>query len=143
LNNKPILIDFTGWACVNCRRMEENVWSDPQIYSLLKNDFVLISLYVDDRNKLDVKDQFDFKFLNGRIKKIESLGEKWATFQAINFNSASQPFYVQLNKDLELLNSPIQYSGKNEFRDWLKKGLKRSIDLSEKKDKNIYDHNLW
>lgn len=143
LNNKPILIDFTGWACVNCRRMEENVWSDPEIYSLLKNDFVLISLYVDDRNKLDVKDQFDFKFLNGRIKKIESLGEKWATFQAINFNSASQPFYVQLNKDLELLNSPIQYSGKNEFRDWLKKGLKRSIDLSEKKDKNIYDHNLW
>ena len=97
LNNKPILIDFTGWACVNCRRMEENVWSDPEIYSLLKNDFVLISLYVDDREKLDVKDQFDFKFLNGRIKKIESLGEKWATFQAINFNSASQPFYVQLN----------------------------------------------
>ena len=143
MNNKPILIDFTGWACVNCRRMEENVWSDPEIYSLLNNDFVLISLYVDDRNKLDVKDQFDFKFLNGRIKKIESLGEKWATFQAINFNSASQPFYVQLNKDLELLNSPIQYSGKNEFRDWLKKGLKKSIDLSEKKDKNIYDHNLW
>ena len=90
-----------------------------------------------------IKSIFDFKFLNGRIKKIESLGEKWATFQAINFNSASQPFYVQLNKDLELLNSPIQYSGKNEFRDWLKKGLKKSIDLSEKKDKNIYDHNLW
>ena len=117
-------------------------------FSLTKQELIKhlqsqMVLLAEDANKLDVKDQFDFKFLNGRIKKIESLGEKWATFQAINFNSASQPFYVQLNKDLELLNSPIQYSGKNEFRDWLKKGLKRSIDLSEKKDKNIYDHNLW
>ena len=143
INNKPILIDFTGWACVNCRRMEENVWSDPEIYSLLKNEFVLISLYVDDRKKLDIKDQFNFKFLNGRIKKIESLGQKWATFQAINFNSASQPYYVQINTDLELLNSPIQYSGKKEFKNWLKKGLERSGQLFDKKNKSIYNHNLW
>ena len=143
INNKPILIDFTGWACVNCRRMEENVWSDPEIYSLLKNEFVLISLYVDDRKKLDIKDQFNFKFLNGRIKKIESLGQKWATFQAINFNSASQPYYAQINTDLELLNSPIQYSGKKEFKNWLKKGLERSGQLFDKKNKSIYNHNLW
>ena len=133
INNKPILIDFTGWACVNCRRMEENVWSDPEIFSLLNNEFVLISLYVDDRKKLDIKDQFNFKFLNGRIKKIESLGQKWATFQAINFNSASQPYYAQINTDLELLNSPIQYSGKKEFKNWLKKGLERSGQLLDKK----------
>ena len=142
INNKPILIDFTGWACVNCRRMEENVWSDPEIYSLLKNEFVLISLYVDDRKKLDIKDQFNFKFLNGRIKKIESLGQKWATFQAINFNSASQPYYAQINTDLELLNSPIQYSGKKEFKNWLKKGLERSGQLFDKKNKSIYNYNL-
>ncbi len=142
INNKPVLIDFTGWACVNCRRMEENVWSDPEIYSLLKNEFVLISLYVDDRKKLDIKDQFNFKFLNGRIKKIESLGQKWATFQAINFNSASQPYYVQINTDLELLNSPIQYSGKKEFKNWLKKGLERSGQLFDKKNKSIYNYNL-
>ena len=143
INNKPILIDFTGWACVNCRRMEENVWSDPEIFSLLNNEFVLISLYVDDRKKLDIKDQFNFKFLNGRIKKIESLGQKWATFQAINFNSASQPYYAQINTDLELLNSPIQYSGKKEFKNWLKKGLERSGQLLDKKNKNIYNYNLW
>ena len=143
INNKPILIDFTGWACVNCRRMEENVWSDPEIFSLLNNEFVLISLYVDDRKKLDIKDQFNFKFLNGRIKKIESLGQKWATFQAINFNSASQPYYAQINTDLELLNLPIQYSGKKEFKNWLKKGLERSGQLLDKKNKNIYNYNLW
>ncbi len=105
--------------------------------------FVLISLYVDDRKKLDIKDQFNFKFLDGRIKKIESLGEKWATFQAINFNSASQPYYAQINTDLELLNSPIQYSGKKEFKNWLKKGLEKSGELLDKKNKNIYNYNLW
>jgi thiol:disulfide interchange protein DsbD len=143
INKKLILIDFTGWACVNCRRMEENVWSDPEIYSLLKNEFVLISLYVDDRKKLDIKDQFNFRLSNGRIKKIESLGQKWATFQAINFNSASQPYYVQINTDLELLNSPIQYTGKKEFKNWLKKGLERSGQLFEEKEENIYNYNLW
>jgi len=143
INKKLILIDFTGWACVNCRRMEENVWSDPEIYSLLKNEFVLISLYVDDRKKLDIKDQFNFRLSNGRIKKIESLGQKWATFQAINFNSASQPYYAQINTDLELLNSPIQYTGKKEFKNWLKKGLERSGQLFEEKEGNIYNYNLW
>ena len=143
INKKLILIDFTGWACVNCRRMEENVWSDPEIYSLLKNEFVVLSLYVDDRKKLDIKDQFNFRLSNGRIKKIESLGQKWATFQAINFNSASQPYYVQINTDLELLNSPIQYTGKKEFKNWLKKGLERSGQLFEEKEENIYNYNLW
>ncbi len=141
--NKPILIDFTGWACVNCRRMEENVWSDPEIYSMLKNDFVLISLYVDDRKKLEIKDQFSFRFPNGRVRKIVSYGQKWATFQAINFNSASQPFYAQINTDLELLNSSIQYSSKNEFKDWLIKGLERSKQFSKKKGVEIYRYNLW
>ena len=58
--NKPILLDFTGWACVNCRRIEENVWTDPEVYNLINDNFVLISLYVDDRKELDVKDFITF-----------------------------------------------------------------------------------
>ena len=66
--NKPILLDFTGWACVNCRKMEENVWSDPDVYPMLKEDYILISLYVDDRKELPADEQFDFKYASGRVK---------------------------------------------------------------------------
>ena len=120
---KPILLDFTGWACVNCRKMEENVWSDPEVYPILRNKFIIISLYVDDRKILDEKDQFDFQLPNGRIKRINTVGKKWATFQTINFNTASQPFYVQITSDGTLLNSPIQYTGSEDFKNWLETGL--------------------
>jgi len=120
---KPILLDFTGWACVNCRKMEENVWSDPEVYPILRNKFIIISLYVDDRKILDEKDQFDFQLPNGRIKRINTVGKKWATFQTINFNTASQPFYVQITSDGTLLNSPIQYTDSEDFKNWLKTGL--------------------
>ena len=120
---KPILLDFTGWACVNCRKMEENVWSDPQVYPILRDKFIIISLYVDDRKILDEKDQFDFQLPNGRIKSINTVGKKWATFQTINFNTASQPFYVQITSDGTLLNSPIQYTGSEDFKNWLETGL--------------------
>lgn len=120
--NKPILLDFTGWACVNCRKMEENVWSDSKIYSLLKDDYVLISLYVDDRKELAVEQQFDFQYESGRIKTIETVGEKWGTFQTINFNAASQPYYVLLSHDLEVLNSAIQYTDIEAYEAWLKSG---------------------
>ncbi|NND78565.1 MAG: DUF255 domain-containing protein, partial [Maribacter sp.] len=66
--NKPILLDFTGWACVNCRKMEENVWSEPDVYPILKEDYVLISLYIDDRKELPSNEQFDYKFESGRVK---------------------------------------------------------------------------
>lgn len=121
--HKPILLDFTGWACVNCRKMEENVWSDPEVYPILRDKFIIISLYVDDRKILDEKDQFDFQLPNGRIKRINTVGKKWATFQTINFNTASQPFYVQITSDGTLLNSPIQYTGSEDFKNWLKTGL--------------------
>lgn len=120
---KPILLDFTGWACVNCRKMEENVWSDPEVYPILRDKFIIISLYVDDRKILDEKDQFDFQLPNGRIKRINTVGKKWATFQTINFNTASQPFYVQITSDGTLLNSPIQYTGSEDFKNWLETGL--------------------
>ena len=125
LANKPILLDFTGWACVNCRRMEENVWADPAVYELINERYIIISLYVDDRETLAPESQFNFQYPDGRIKEINTIGKKWATFQAINFNTASQPFYIQMSSDGELLNTPIQYTDKVTFENWLKLGLER------------------
>ena len=130
--NKPILLDFTGWACVNCRKMEENVWSDLDVYPLLKEDYVLISLYIDDRKELPSEEQFDYKFESGRVKTIKTIGEKWGTFQTINFNSASQPYYVLLSPNLEVLNSAIQSADSDVYRDWLLNGLENYKSLSEK-----------
>ena len=122
--NKPILIDFTGWACVNCRRVEENIWSNPEVYDILKNKFIISSLYVDDRKKLSPDESFNFKFPDGRIKKIRTVGEKWSTFQLQNFNSASQPYYIMIHPNGRILNYPIQYtSSVNKYRNWLNKGL--------------------
>ncbi|MFX0557967.1 cytochrome c biogenesis protein CcdA [Maribacter sp. CXY002] len=123
-NNKPILLDFTGWACVNCRKMEENVWSEPDIYSILKNDYVLISLYVDDRKELSEEEQFNFQYESGRIKQITNIAQKWGTFQDFNFNAVSQPYYVLLSPDLEVLNTSIQNSDANTYRTWLLVGLR-------------------
>ena len=122
-NNKPILLDFTGWACVNCRRIEENVWTDPNVFNLINEKFVLISLYVDDRKELPIDNQFDIKYKSGKIKKIRTIGDKSATFQALNFKTASQPYYVLLNTKLEILNSPIQYTSKDVYQNWLEEGL--------------------
>ncbi len=129
--NKPILLDFTGWACVNCRRMEENVWSDSKIYPMLRDDYVLISLYVDDRKELPSDLQFDFEYDSGRIKTIETIGQKWGTFQTINFGSASQPYYVLLSPDLEILNSAVQYVDVETYRAWLQSGLKQYAILMD------------
>lgn len=124
--NKPILLDFTGWACVNCRKMEENVWSQQDVYQTIRDNFVLISLYVDDHEKELPKDkQFTFIKPNGRPKKIETVGDKWATFQAINFKSASQPYYVLLTPELEVLHRPEKYSNKDVYLQWLKEGIAR------------------
>ncbi len=123
--NKPILLDFTGWACVNCRKMEENVWSEPDIFPIINEDYVLISLYVDDRKELPEEEQFNFQFDSGRVKSIETIGQKWGTFQTINFNAASQPYYVLLSPDLEVLNSAVQYTDAAEYKNWLEKGLQQ------------------
>ena len=130
--NKPILLDFTGWACVNCRKMEENVWSEPDVYPLLKEDYVLISLYIDDRKELPLEEQFDYKFESGRVKTIKTIGEKWGTFQTINFNSASQPYYVLMSPDLELLHSAIQSADSDMYREWLLQGLENYKKLKTK-----------
>ena len=121
--NKPILLDFTGWACVNCRKIEQNVWSIKKIYDLISNEFILISLYVDDRKRLLDEEQFVYKFKNGKIKNIKTIGDKWSTFQAINFSSASQPYYILLYPDGKIINSPIQYTDSETYYNWLKEGL--------------------
>lgn len=121
--NKPILLDFTGWACVNCRRMEENVWSDPTVFNLIKNEFVLISLYVDDRAPLPAADQFIFEYASGRQKSIKTIGQKWGTFQTVNFNAASQPYYLMMSPDLEILAPAIQYTDVNTYEQWLSLGI--------------------
>jgi len=122
-NNKPILLDFTGWACVNCRKMEENVWSDTEVFNIINENYVLISLYVDDRKELPIEEQFDFERADQNIKKIKTIGDKWATFQIVNFQTASQPYYLVLNSDLEMLNSPKEYTDKADYTNWLKTGL--------------------
>ena len=124
-NDKPILLDFTGWACINCRRVEENVWTDPKIYDLIDNKYVLISLYVDDRKELKDEDKLELTYESGKIKLIETVGQRAATFQALNFKSASQPFYVLLDNDLTILNKPIQYTSKDIYLNWLEEGLRR------------------
>jgi thiol:disulfide interchange protein len=99
--HKPILIDFTGFNCVNCRKMESNVWSDPQVFSRLKNDFILLQLVVDDKAGLEPREQFTSDYSG---KKITNLGGKWSDLEASRFNSNSQPLYVMLDSDGNLLN---------------------------------------
>jgi thiol:disulfide interchange protein DsbD len=124
--NKPIVIDFTGWACVNCRKMEEQVWSDENVKSILSNDVVLISLYVDERIDLPKKDQYETT-LAGKIKKVKTTGDKWMVLQANTYGTNSQPYYVFLNHKQEKLVEPANYQdfGTVElFSDWLKRGVK-------------------
>ena len=121
--NKPILLDFTGWACVNCRKVEENVWSDPEIYKLINEELVLVSLYVDDREPLANEDQFTLEYTSGRIRNIETIGQKWAAFQAINFNSVAQPHYILMMPDGTVLAPPQQYTDIPTYLKWLKSGL--------------------
>ena len=121
---KPIMLDFTGWACVNCRKMEEQVWSKDKVYSILNNDYVIISLYIDDRRELLKDEQFKFLKANGSIKNIKTIGDKWATLQTLNFQNNSQPYYVLLNHNMELLNFPAAYvPDADEYSSWLKSGL--------------------
>ena len=99
-SHKPIFIDFTGFNCVNCRKMEADVWSDPRVFNHLRNDFVLLQLVVDDKADLDPKEQFKSDYSG---KMITTLGGKWSDLEASRFNSNSQPYYVMLDSDGNLL----------------------------------------
>ncbi len=119
--NKPVLIDFTGFACVNCRKMEDNVWSDPAILETLTNDLVLISLYVDDKRQLEDAENQISK-LSG--KPFRNIGQKWSEFQQLKYNANAQPFYVLIDTQENLLTEPSAYNPDVEdYHNWLKKGL--------------------
>lgn len=123
--DKPILLDFTGWACVNCRKMEEQVWSTSDVYNILSENYVIISLYVDDKKLLPEEEQFQYLRQNGTVKDIKSIGDKWATLQTINFQNNSQPYYALMDHNLELLNTTNAYEpDADDFYDWLNTGLK-------------------
>lgn len=119
---KPVMLDFTGWACANCRRMEENVWSDPTVLPKLKQDVVLVSLYVDQRSTLPEEKQKTATIGDEKME-IETVGDKWAYFQASRFNTNAQPFYVMLDHNGEQLTEPVGYSSVKRFRSWLDRGI--------------------
>ena len=124
--DKIILLDFTGWACANCRRMEENVWSKPAIFEMLDTEFVIISLYVDDRSKLSEQEEFKYLNKSGNIQYINNVGRRWSLFQQINFSNASQPFYVAMMPSGKILTEPIQYVSEKNFENWLKTSIEES-----------------
>ena len=127
LSKKPILIDFTGWACVNCRKMEENVWTDPAVMSFIQNNFILVSLYVDDKALLPVDKRFTYTTKAGDKKEITSIGDLWATFQAENFNQSSQPLYVVMSPDQKILSNPVGYTpNATEYLNWLQCSTSKS-----------------
>lgn len=120
---KPIMIDFTGWACVNCRKMEENVWPDARVKELMEK-YILVSLYVDDKAKLPISRQFVFQGKDSVERRIITVGDKWSAFQAENFIASSQPWYVLLSPDERLLNPPVGYTpDKEAYANWLQCGL--------------------
>jgi thiol:disulfide interchange protein len=105
--NKPILIDFTGWSCTNCRKMEASVWPDKEVLRRLREDYVLISLYVDDKTELSQEDKYNSVFSG---KKISSIGQKWSDFQASKFGTNSQPYYVIADHDGTVLVAPQAFN---------------------------------
>ncbi|MEO7444113.1 MAG: cytochrome c biogenesis protein CcdA [Ferruginibacter sp.] len=121
---KPLLLDFTGYACVNCRRMEENIWSDPTVYEVMKNNYVVVSLYVDDKKKLPLGSSFTYEGSDGSTRQIKTVGDKWSAFETENFKNNAQPLYAILNNKEELMNYPVGYTpSAAEYLDWLKCGL--------------------
>lgn len=122
--NKPVLIDFTGYGCENCRKMEEFVWSEPDVLPTLQNEVVLASLYVDDKEDLPEAEQTKIDMGNGQMKKIKTIGDKWSMFQQVNFNNNSQPHYVLVTPDGKVINTPVSgYMPKEDFKKFLDCGI--------------------
>ena len=120
--NKPIMIDFTGWGCVNCRKMEEQVWVDPEVHRILKEDLVLVSLYVDEKVKLPEAEQYT----TPEGKKIRYVGQKWSDFEASTYGANAQPYYVMIDPDGDWtpLNGFAAWDPDvAKFTAWLKEGI--------------------
>lgn len=124
--NKPILLDFTGYACVNCRKMEDYVWSDTKILSILKNEVVLISLYVDDKKELAENEKYVSKETG---KKIKTIGNKWSDFQITKYKANAQPYYLILDTDGNTLSDePASYDPDIDlYEKWLRNGIDKFV----------------
>ena len=119
--NKPVLLDFTGHACVNCRKMEDFVWSNPEILSKIKHELVLISLYVDDKRELSEKDKYTSKETG---KDIKTIGNKWSDYQIVRYKANAQPYYIILDSNGNDLIEPIGYTPDvDEYKEWINKGI--------------------
>lgn len=120
--NKPILVDFSGYGCVNCRKMEATVWNDPQVKTLIKDDYILVSLFVDDRTALPEPMTVEE---NGKTLTLTTVGEKWSYLQRHKFGANAQPFYVIIDKEGKPLNHSYAFSEDiSAFTKFLEKGLK-------------------
>ena len=135
------MIDFTGWACVNCRKIEDDVWSEKEVEKLLNEKYVVISLYVDEKTLLpnDQQELVEIITKDGKIKKkkIRRVGDKWSTLQSLTFQNNSQPLHVVINPDEKLLGYPVGYSyarDSNNYINYLQCGLD-AFNASQNKKK--------
>lgn len=121
---KPVLIDFTGFGCVNCRKMEASVWTDPQVADILNNEYILISLYVDDKRPL--AKPMEVSLPDGTRKTLRTIGDKWSYLQQSKFGALVQPFYVPVDAQGNVLGSSFSYKEDvGEYVDFLKKGIEK------------------
>ena len=119
--NKPVMIDFSGFGCVNCRKMEAAVWTDPQVADKLNNDFVLISLYVDDKQPLDHPIEI---VENGKKRTLRTIGDKWSYLQRSKFGANAQPFYVIIDNEGKPLTGSYSYDEDiSHYLEFMNKGL--------------------
>jgi thiol:disulfide interchange protein DsbD len=139
--NKPLFIDFTGHGCVNCRKMEETVWPKPGIIDRLRNDYVVVSLYVDEKVRLFPDNNFAYLLDPKTGEKLRTVGSKWSAFQVNNFDVSAQPYYVLMHNDGKtLLNKPTDYANGNDpvvYKAFLDCGLAAFQQLKEKEGKEL------
>lgn len=127
--NKPVLIDFTGYGCVNCRKMEAAVWTDPQVASIMTNDYVLIQLFVDDKTPLPAPIVVN---VNGKEQKLRTVGDKWGYLQSSKFGANAQPFYVLLDHQGKPLSQSYAFDDNvDHYLNFLKNGLAQYKKVSK------------
>ena len=125
--HKPLFVDFTGHACVNCRKMEEKVWGEPGILEILRDKMVIVSLYVDEKTALPASEHKELEYAPGKKMKITQVGHKWSYLQTTRYKSNTQPYYRLLgpkNEDLDIGSADYEHHGNAaDFKAWLEKGL--------------------
>jgi len=125
---KPAFLDFTGHACVNCRKMEENVWGEPGVIEMMKNDVVIISLHVDEKEELPIEEQIEVEYAPGKTRILKTVGNKWSYLQTSKYQINTQPFYIMLGPTGEDLTNGSadyeHYGNRDDFKVWLEEGLK-------------------